>query len=418
MSVLAERFNVSVGTIIRANALANPESLSPGQELVILPVSGTLHTVVEGDTVIDLAERYGLIPEEIIAVNRLEEPYLIFPGQKLVIPEVPAEARQQPTAPEPQPLAKPLQPLTHDVAAGDTASAIAARFGVSLASLLAANDLEATQPLRVGQTLTVPPPGTALHLVKEGDTVTAVAAKYGASALAIIQANALTEPYHLQIGRLVVVPGGTPPVRALATPTRTPPPATPTATPRPAPTSAASPAAGTSPRPKPESRPQSAEATATAPPPTAKAEPTATVTPLPPTPTPAPPPRERAVSGSQVVGIAMRYLGYRYVWGGTTPQPGFDCSGFVMYVLRQAGVPVPRDLWGQLNSGPRVARSALRPGDLVFFQNTYRAGLSHDGIYIGDGQFVHAASENTGVIVTRLDHPYWNARYYAASRPY
>ena len=114
----------------------------------------------------------------------------------------------------------------------------------------------------------------------------------------------------------------------------------------------------------------------------------------------------------------MKYQGYRYVWGGTSPQSGFDCSGFVMYVLRQAGAPVPRDLWGQLNSGARVSRSALQPGDLVFFQNTYRPGLSHDGIYVGGGQFIHAASENTGVIISRLDNPYWNARYFAASRPY
>jgi cell wall-associated NlpC family hydrolase len=65
-----------------------------------------------------------------------------------------------------------------------------------------------------------------------------------------------------------------------------------------------------------------------------------------------------------------------------------------------------------------VSRDALQPGDVVFFQNTYKPGLSHDGIYIGGGSFIHAASEYTGVIVSRLDNPYWSGRYVSAARPY
>jgi cell wall-associated NlpC family hydrolase len=114
----------------------------------------------------------------------------------------------------------------------------------------------------------------------------------------------------------------------------------------------------------------------------------------------------------------MQYRGYRYTWGGTSPQTGFDCSGFVWYVYRQAGVAISRDLWGQYNTGSRIGRDALQPGDVVFFQNTYRPGLSHDGIYIGGGQFIQAASENTGVIVSSLSEPYWAARYLGARRPY
>jgi cell wall-associated NlpC family hydrolase len=136
---------------------------------------------------------------------------------------------------------------------------------------------------------------------------------------------------------------------------------------------------------------------------------------VPPTPTPKPAPP--ASDGTTIAAIAQRYLGYRYVWGGTSPATGFDCSGFVFYVYRQAGKYLPRDLWGQLNAGPRISRNNLQPGDIVFFQNTYTTGLSHNGIYLGGGRFIHAATERTGVIISRLDDPYWGPRYVGASRP-
>lgn len=394
---LAQRFGVSASTLVKTNGLADPERLQPGQDLVVLPISGTQHVVAEGDTIVGLAEKYGVIPEEIIAVNSLAEPYSIFPGQKLLIPEVSEEERQAPTSPGAPSPVEVQRPSSYKVVAGDTLASIAGRAGVSLEILTTANGLDAAQPLKVGQQLVLPPAGAALHVVQPGDTVTGVAARYAASAVEIVRANGLSEPYVLELGRQLVVPGGTPPSRVQPTPT-------PTAT-------------KTPPRPTatPTATPRSAVVAAAAPP---KA-PAPTATPKPPAPAPAPKPASprSAVTGDQAVGVAMKYLGSRYVFGGTTPS-GFDCSGFVMYVLRQAGLAVPRDLWGQLNSGARVSRSELRPGDLVFFQNTYKPGLSHVGFYVGGGSFVHAASENTGVIVTRLDSAYWSARYYAATRPY
>ena len=94
---------------------------------------------------------------------------------------------------------------------------------------------------------------------------------------------------------------------------------------------------------------------------------------------------------SGVVGIAMRYLGTRYVWGGASPA-GFDCSGLVMYVYGQMGVSLPHYTGAQWNVGVPVSRSDLQPGDLVFFD-----GLGHVGIYIGGGQFIHAP--HTGDVV-------------------
>jgi peptidoglycan DL-endopeptidase CwlO len=95
--------------------------------------------------------------------------------------------------------------------------------------------------------------------------------------------------------------------------------------------------------------------------------------------------------GGGVVGIAMQYLGTPYQWGGSSPG-GFDCSGFVYYVFSRVGVSLPRTVSAQYAVGAPVSRSALQPGDIVFFN-----GLGHDGIYIGGNQFIH--SPHTGDVV-------------------
>ena len=94
----------------------------------------------------------------------------------------------------------------------------------------------------------------------------------------------------------------------------------------------------------------------------------------------------------QVVGIALQYLGISYVWGGSSPATGFDCSGFVAYVFAQVGVSLPHHAASQYGYGTPVPYDQLAPGDLVFF-----SGLGHVGIYIGGGQFVHAP--HTGDVV-------------------
>jgi peptidoglycan DL-endopeptidase LytF len=123
----------------------------------------------------------------------------------------------------------------------------------------------------------------------------------------------------------------------------------------------------------------------------------------------------RAV-GQRIVDIGMQYVGYRYAWGGTTPK-GFDCTGFLYYVYNKAGVRMPRDMGAQLGSGPRVSTKELQPGDLLFWSNTYKRGLSHAGIYIGNGKFVHAENESTGVVVSSMNTAYWASRFTAAVRP-
>jgi cell wall-associated NlpC family hydrolase len=126
-------------------------------------------------------------------------------------------------------------------------------------------------------------------------------------------------------------------------------------------------------------------------------------------------PTSPPLSGDGLAGLALKLVGAAYVWGGSSPS-GFDCSGFVWYVARQANRPVGRGLLGQYNSGAHPSKDDLKPGDLVFFQNTYVSGLSHNGIYIGGGQFVHAADEAAGVTVSSLGTDYWTSHWFGATR--
>ena len=116
---------------------------------------------------------------------------------------------------------------------------------------------------------------------------------------------------------------------------------------------------------------------------------------------------------ARLLNIAMRFGGVPYVWGGETPA-GFDCSGFVQYVFRQIGINLPRTADVQYELGRKVLQSELQPGDLVFFE-TYEPGASHNGIYVGDGNFI-GANSGTGVAVASLASPYWRTRYLGARR--
>ncbi|HWR40280.1 MAG TPA: NlpC/P60 family protein [Patescibacteria group bacterium] len=115
----------------------------------------------------------------------------------------------------------------------------------------------------------------------------------------------------------------------------------------------------------------------------------------------------------RVIPTALRYVGVPYSFGGTTPS-GFDCSGFVRYVFAGSGISLPRMADEQYEVGQPVSYNRLQPGDLVFF-TTYAAGVSHSGIYLGNGQFISATS-SSGVAVTRIDDGYWGACYVGARR--
>lgn len=120
--------------------------------------------------------------------------------------------------------------------------------------------------------------------------------------------------------------------------------------------------------------------------------------------------------GGAIVSAAMRYLGYPYVWAGSSPS-GFDCSGFTMYVINMVlGINIGHLVGSQIGQGVAVNAKNLEAGDLVFFQNTYQPGLSHVGIYIGGGQMIHAGSERTGVVISNIWDSYWGPKFYGARR--
>lgn len=116
--------------------------------------------------------------------------------------------------------------------------------------------------------------------------------------------------------------------------------------------------------------------------------------------------------GQQIVDLAMQHIGKPYVYGGSGPS-SFDCSGFTSYVYRQAGITLNRTATAQLQNGTSVTQDQLQPGDLVFFRRNTSKPVSHVGIYIGDGNFVHASTNEYEVCVDSLYGYYANIYVYA-----
>ncbi|MHB0871043.1 MAG: LysM peptidoglycan-binding domain-containing protein [Chloroflexota bacterium] len=332
------------------------------------PQKPLTYKVVAGDTLLGIAYRFGITPETILWANDLGNGEMLQIGQDLTI--------------------LPVSGVLHEVKKGETLSAIAEAYGAETARVVETNGLADVHALTEGQALIIPggmlrttEPITGLpsapsqqelasapkYVVKDGDTLLSIADGFGVRASVIQVANGLLDPDRLKIGQALAIPGGKAPAATTA----------------PAPRLAPAPA------------------------------------PAPAAPEPAPAPAPAGGGGDQIAAISQKYLGYRYVWGGTSPASGFDCSGFVWYVYKQAGISIPRaPLGGQLGAGPRVSRDQLLPGDLIFWQNTYTAGLSHVGIYLGGGRFINAESEAVGVQIRSLNDPFWSARFYGASRPW
>ena len=117
--------------------------------------------------------------------------------------------------------------------------------------------------------------------------------------------------------------------------------------------------------------------------------------------------------GAQIVSTAKGLMGVAYVFGGTSPT-GFDCSGLLQYVFKMNGLAIPRLADEQYQLGRKAQKHQLSAGDLVFF-TTYTSGVSHCGIYVGDGKFLHASSSR-GVTINSLDDEYWRARFVGAKK--
>lgn len=114
---------------------------------------------------------------------------------------------------------------------------------------------------------------------------------------------------------------------------------------------------------------------------------------------------------ADIINTAKKYLGVRYSYGSSSPN-GFDCSGFTQFVYKQNGISIPRATTGQATTGTKLSRGELQVGDLIIFSNTYKAGPSHAGIYMGNGQFIHASSVGSGgVVISDLNSAYYSGKF-------
>jgi len=118
---------------------------------------------------------------------------------------------------------------------------------------------------------------------------------------------------------------------------------------------------------------------------------------------------------AQILAVAREMLGQPVVWGGASPEQGFDCSGLVQYVYRRVGINLPRTADIQFLVGKAVSLASLQPGDLVYY-TTYEPGASHVGIYIGNGKIIHTSFSRGVVAIADMNDSYFVQRYYGAKR--
>jgi len=389
------------------------------------PQTGSTHAVQPGETLRAIASAAGVDANALAALNNLTDSDTLIVGQSLTLPAS-AVATATPAAPVTA-TARAAGPRTsvltaYTVQPGETLGVVARNFGITTDALVSANGLSDADHVGAGAVLKLPRPARE-HVVQDGESLRDVAAQEKVDLGSLVDFNGLADPDLVRPGQVVLVPApgqvvaasvglpGAPSAPASPTPAAPPGPSS-----TPTPTPAATPATtATTASPKPATTTRTATPSPSATPAAAATSTAATATASPkpaarPTPAAAP-----AVSGDGLAAIAARFVGAPYVWGGMGPA-GFDCSGFIFYLARQAGKPTPRGLLGEFNSGGHPSRDDLRAGDIVFFQNTYTAGLSHAGIYLGGGTFISAADEATGVAVSDLTSGYWASHWFGATR--
>lgn len=251
LGAIARRYDVSLGTIVAANKLANPDLVREGQELVFPPTTGTLAAPKEGETLRELAARYGAEPETVASANGvlpLDAPVavekVIVPGVDPPLPRVAvaraAPARESETAgasasasaasseagprglasvlaeqPEPSsetasaPASRPRAPVVYEVQEGDSIRSLAVQFGVSIKTILLANDIPDPDLIKVGTKLKVLPVSGVEHVVEKGESLADIAGAYEVDLGPIIDFNGLSNPDLVRQGEKLVIPGAT-----------------------------------------------------------------------------------------------------------------------------------------------------------------------------------------------------------------
>ena len=119
---------------------------------------------------------------------------------------------------------------------------------------------------------------------------------------------------------------------------------------------------------------------------------------------------------SNLIATAKNFIGLPYRFGGTSPTSGFDCSGFMQYVYKQTyNISLPRTSGDMSRVGEKVSRDSLQPGDMVFFSHS-GGRISHVGMYIGEGRFIHSPSTGKSISITALNSGYWADKFVTARR--
>ncbi len=122
-----------------------------------------------------------------------------------------------------------------------------------------------------------------------------------------------------------------------------------------------------------------------------------------------------SLDGNAIASEAHNYLGYKYVYGTAGPNT-FDCSGFTSYLYKKYGYTLPRSSYTQATVGTYIDKNDLKAGDLVFFSNSSTSNIGHVGIYVGNGEFIHASTSNRGVVKDSLSTDYYIRHYITARR--
>lgn len=338
---------------------------------------GATHEVKPGDSLWKIASKYQTSVSQLKDWNHLKSD-LIYPKQVIIV--TPDEAKkpqtQKPKANSTngnKQAAPSTSAKTYVVVSGDSLFNIAIKHNISLADLVAWNGLKGDlihpgQVLKVSNSsATVKPNGssnessnqtsqkTDTYKVVSGDTLSGIAARYGTTVSKLKSLNGLSSDF-LQVGQVLKVNAS-----SSATPEKS------------------------------QTKPSQGKNTNTGS--SSKTE---------------------ATNAAKLISTAKGVLGSPYAWGGTSPS-GFDCSGFIYYAFSQSGHNVPRT-----SSEGYYDRSYYvkdpQPGDLVFFRDTYKPGISHMGIYLGNGDFIHA--NDKGVNIINLSNPYWKSKFDGYKRFY
>jgi cell wall-associated NlpC family hydrolase len=359
------------------------------------------YNVKSGDSLWAIARTYGTTVKELKSTNGLTT-NMIRVGQQLIIPAANGNATSDSVS------TATYDTTSYVVKKGDSLSAIGARYNLTVSELKSMNKL-------TSNTIIV---GNILKL--RTDRANAAANNTTAETTSTVQIPAVTAEANAKEN--TAAPATSPtvvtPVPSTASQTEQEPAAS--GAPKAAPESPASATPQAAPKSVAPAAPQAAQKSVASVAPQGVQKSSAPVTPqaiqkpaAPATSQVAQKPAAAAASNVQeIIGEARKYIGAPYLWGGNTPS-GFDCSGFVKYVFAKFGVSLPRTTETQWTATTPVNSPSI--GDLVFFQ-TYKTGPSHVGIYLGNNQFISAAS--SGVTISNMTSSYWGPRYLGARKAF